>query len=341
MIWLTWRQFRGQFLATVGLLAVLVAYLLYLGVTIRDAYDSDIVGCVAARGCLIDDATASFIRDYRGPVTIPSIVLMILPALIGVFWGAPLITRELETNTHRLVWNQSVTRTYWLAIKLGFIGLVSLVLTGTLSVLLTWAASRYDLVGGNRFDQMSFASRNIAPLGYIVFAVVLGTLLGMVTRRTVPAMAVTLLIIGVVQVLAPTLVRPYLRAPVTVSVAYNAETRARGGSLDIPSSNPLSITGYSIPGALTLTDRTSLRNAGGTEVRATDVKDCLADEGVTSTDGWQQVERCIAAKNLHFDLEAQPANRYWSFQWIEFGAFVGLGLLLSGLAFWRIRHVRG
>ena len=37
----------------------------------------------------------------------------------GVFWGAPLVARELEAGTHRLVWNQSVTRTRWLAIKLG------------------------------------------------------------------------------------------------------------------------------------------------------------------------------------------------------------------------------
>ena len=41
-----------------------------------------------------------------------------LPALIGVFWGAPLVARELEAGTHRLVWNQSVTRTRWLATKL-------------------------------------------------------------------------------------------------------------------------------------------------------------------------------------------------------------------------------
>ena len=35
--------------------------------------------------------------------------------MIGAFWGAPMVARELETGTHRLVWNQSVTRTRWLA----------------------------------------------------------------------------------------------------------------------------------------------------------------------------------------------------------------------------------
>jgi ABC-type multidrug transport system ATPase subunit len=33
------------------------------------------------------------------------------PVLIGMFWGAPLVARELETGTFRLAWTQSVTRT--------------------------------------------------------------------------------------------------------------------------------------------------------------------------------------------------------------------------------------
>ena len=39
------------------------------------------------------------------------LLILIAPAITGVFWGAPLIARELETGTSRLTWNQSVTRT--------------------------------------------------------------------------------------------------------------------------------------------------------------------------------------------------------------------------------------
>ena len=42
--------------------------------------------------------------------------------VVGVFWGAPMIARELEAGTSRLVWTQSVTRTRWLATKLGVAG---------------------------------------------------------------------------------------------------------------------------------------------------------------------------------------------------------------------------
>ena len=40
------------------------------------------------------------------------------PLVLGLFWGAPLIAREIETGTHTLVWTQGVSRRRWLAGKL-------------------------------------------------------------------------------------------------------------------------------------------------------------------------------------------------------------------------------
>ena len=57
-------------------------------------------------------------------------VLAVAPAVIGIFWGAPLVARELETGTYRLAWNQSVTRGRWLAAKLGFSVLATAVAVG-------------------------------------------------------------------------------------------------------------------------------------------------------------------------------------------------------------------
>ena len=44
--------------------------------------------------------------------------MAVVPAVVGAFWGAPLVARELEAGTHRLAWNQAVTRTRWLTTKL-------------------------------------------------------------------------------------------------------------------------------------------------------------------------------------------------------------------------------
>ena len=340
MIWLTWRQSRAQLVAAAGLLVLLAVGLLYLGHVIRAGYTTDIVGCTG--GCDLGNARDHFVQSYRSLVTIPAIILIALPAIIGVFWGTPLITRELETNTHRLVWNQSITRTRWLATKLLLLGLAAITTTATLSLLLTNAASRYDQTIGNRFDPLSFASRNIAPLGYITFAFILGTTTGLYLRRTVPAMATTLLITGITQLLLPSLARPHLRPPATIAVQFDSTVRSAGGILDIGRNRPVAVVGYAIPGALMLQDHASLLSASGKTIYAADVQKCLStggSSGNAADNGPDPLEACMAGLNLHFDVQAQPASRYWSFQWLEAGIFFAVGLLLSGLAFWRIRHL--
>jgi hypothetical protein len=47
-----------------------------------------------------------------------------------------MVARELETGTHRPAWSQSVTRTRWLATKLGLSALA--VAVGALSLAVTW-----------------------------------------------------------------------------------------------------------------------------------------------------------------------------------------------------------
>ena len=76
------------------------------------------------------------------------ILLYVTPGIIGVFWGAPLVTRELEAGTFRLAWNQGVTRTRWIAVKLAAVGLAAMAVSGLLSLAVTWWASPVDRAGG-------------------------------------------------------------------------------------------------------------------------------------------------------------------------------------------------
>src|SRR5204862_259066 len=39
--------------------------------------------------------------------------------LVRLFWGAPLVAREVEQGTHRLVWVQGVSRRHWAVVKFG------------------------------------------------------------------------------------------------------------------------------------------------------------------------------------------------------------------------------
>lgn len=327
MIWLTWRQFRAQAITAGAALAVFAGLLVVLGLRINSSYDSTILACISPTNC--SDARDAFQEQFSMAIMLSSVALLVIPALIGAFWGAPLITRELETGTHRLVWNQSVTRNRWLAVKLAFVGLAAVVFTGALSILLTWAASRYDQVQGDRFAALAFGSRNIAPIGYAIFAFVAGTVLGLMLRKTVPTMAATLALVAALGVAVPLFVRPYLQPPVTTTVAFTPEA-LRSTRLSI-GEEQVRVGNYIVPGGWVLDTWHPVRDADGKIISGADVPGCL------SGDRERDVE-CIAARNVHFEAVYQPASRYWTFQLIEFGGYLVLAALLVAFGLRRIRH---
>src|SRR5262245_11880941 len=108
MIRMTLRQSRAQALVGAILLVLAAIYLLRLGGDIRAVRD-----------------TSQLQTQYKQTMLFIAAGFGLVPALIGAFWGAPLVARELETGTHRLVWNQSVPRRRWLAVKLTVLGLAS------------------------------------------------------------------------------------------------------------------------------------------------------------------------------------------------------------------------
>ncbi|MEN3608715.1 hypothetical protein [Plantactinospora sp. ZYX-F-223] len=322
MIWLTWRQFRGQAVVAVAVLAALATYLVVLGLRIRNAYEAN-VDCA---GCNAETAKDLFENAYFTPLLLTGFLVVLIPGILGAFWGAPLLAREFETGTHRLVWNQSVTRTRWLAVKLGLVTLAGVVVTGVLSLLLTWAASPYDKLFEGRFDPLYFPTRNIAPLGYAAFAVVAGITVGLLIRRTLPAMAILLAGFVLLQILMPTLVRPHLQPAVTETVAWTA-AGARGLSLN--PSGAVRTEGYAVPGAWVLTGNPQLFDASGKPASQEQFENCPH----TSPEVHMA---CVESKNFHMVLSYQPADRYWTFQWLELGMYLALAALLAGFAFWRI-----
>src|SRR6202011_1722116 len=109
---------------------------------LRHSYTADLASCTPQNTCF--DVLNALQMQYNGPFQLTELLVMAAPALIGIFWGAPLIAGELEHGTHYLAWNQSVTRTRWLAVKLTGVALASIVTAGALSLLLTWWASPLD-----------------------------------------------------------------------------------------------------------------------------------------------------------------------------------------------------
>ena len=235
MIWLTWRQFRAQAAMMAAALAVLAVILVVTGPGLADDYASGIATCTAQSGGCANFADR-FFQNHQDAFLAVTAVVLVLPALIGLFWGAPLITRELEAGTHRLVWNQSITRTRWLAVKLGLTGLAAMIAGSLASLAVTWWSSTIDQAATDQFPRLSplvFAARGVVPIGYAAFAFALGVTVGMLVRRTLPAMVVTLVVFLAVQIAMASVVRAHLLPP-TTSRGWSRCCSARAASSPSP-----------------------------------------------------------------------------------------------------------
>jgi ABC-type transport system involved in multi-copper enzyme maturation permease subunit len=211
MIRFAWLQARTQTAVAVAALAAAAILAAITGPRLLHFYDANVATCQFSTDCA--SVTTVFLSSYRWMQVAAPAVLLVLPALIGAFWGAPLIARELETGTFRLAWTQSVTRQRWLAVKLGLTGLASMAVAGLLSLILTWWFSPIDRVQRNPLTPAMFGVRGITPIGYAAFAFALGVTAGVLIRRTVPAMAATIVVFTGVRLAFSLWVRPCLIAP--------------------------------------------------------------------------------------------------------------------------------
>ena len=324
MIRFTWLQFRAQAVVVAGALALLA---------------------VAAAGLLHrDDGTA---RLWLG------VLVLVTPALIGMFWGAPLVAREFEEGTYRLAWTQSVTRTRWLVVKLAVVGLASMAAAGLLSLVVTWWSGPLDRTDLNQFA--TFDQRGIAPIGYAAFAFTLGVLAGALIRRTLPAMFVTLAVFIAVRLTEFSWLRPRLLHPVLLNLALNPASTGYGqqGTLSVLFSSP---TLMPDPPNLPNTWITSLGvvNARGQALTTQVLTRACPDIGQGGGGGGglgshskapqavvNRTQDCVAkiGTTYHEAVAYQPASRYWPLQWAELGVFLAAALLVAVACAWRVRKI--
>jgi hypothetical protein len=329
MIWLTWRQFRAQAVTAAAALAVFAVLLAVTGPHLASLYAaSGITGC---HGGSCGQLASNFLSQV-GTGLYPAVYLLgiagivLAPAVIGIFWGAPLIAREFEAGTFRLAWTQSITRTRWLAVKLALTGLAAMAITEALSLIQAWWAapigqaarlatdSNFPL-GMSPFSLLAFDAHGITPLGYAAFAFTLGVTAGALIRRTVPAM--------------PLSIRPHLFPPDHTTAALSSfsslptQIRPNGGfafGVDyLPSQ----------PGAWILSG--GAVNAAGQPV-STSPAACRS-EAITGSPAWTP---CLTSHGIRIAVSYQPTSRYWALQLTETAIYVALALVLASYCFWRL-----
>jgi hypothetical protein len=329
MIWFTWRQFRTQTVIAAAALAAFGVLLLVTAHIITDLY-ADVAAC--HNDC--DGVVSVFLARFQSSAAFPTYLAAlglayVLPALLGIFWGAPLIARELETGTHRLAWNQSVTRTRWLAVKLASGCAIAATSTGLLSWAATVCFQRVITASHDGMIPLLYGGRGIVPVAYAVFAFLLGVTTGMLVRRVVPAMAATLAIHAGAVLAMPLWVRARLIPAQHKAITLDAQN-LQGISIS-QDSGTIYVFGKEMEGAWTVGNRT-ITSDGTTFTGPVDLTACGPNGTQVKCSEW------LGSLGLRQDLLYHPGSHFWPLQWAEAGVFIGLAALLAAFCFWWIRH---
>jgi hypothetical protein len=316
MTWLTWRQHRQQALfAALGFVA-LAALLIPTDLQMHDALGANgLSQCLdtlgpSDGGChALVDAFSERFKLLRGV----AILLLFVPLLVGMFLGPPLVARELENGTHRLVWTQGVTRLRWALVKIGLVGALAVAIAAGYALLVGWWMTPLDRVNTSRLEPGLFDMQGLVPVAYTLFAVGLGIAAGTVTRKVLSAMALTVFVFVSVRLAVDLLARPHFLEPLRrVVPALGGKDPTTSGDW-IVSSKVHDASG-------------NLLSGNGITLCPPGQRACLDKFGNSPLTGAYNV------------VTYQPAGRFWTFQGIETGLFVALTALLIAFAVYRIKR---
>jgi ABC-type transport system involved in multi-copper enzyme maturation permease subunit len=333
MIWLTWRQHRQQALAGAIGLGLIAVFLLLTHTGIANTFKSTgLQSCLSVPGRDCGQLADQFDQQYRGyQFLIP--LFLVIPLLAGLFWGAPLVARELEQGTHRLAWTQSVTRRRWFTTKAALIAGGSVLGAVAFAELVTWWSSIFVSLHDDRFNPGIFDIRGIVPIAYVLFAVTLGVLIGTLVRRTLPAMAATLAGFIGVRVLVTMFLRPHYLAAKTASIPV------------VIKGSGVQVGGTILNGAWIIKQVTVDRlghfvySGGGITITPAIAGRCPGvippPPNMPSPD---QLGQCFSRLGLHTLTTYQPASRFWAFQSIEFAIYAVLAAAFLATAAWVVRR---
>jgi hypothetical protein len=258
--------------------------------------------------------------------------LQILPFLIGLILGTPLIASELEAKTNRLAWAQGVTRTRWLLMSWLTLVISVVIAMSLLAPIIQWWLTHVhasDFVGTSLIQSNQFSISGVAPIAAAVFALSFGACAGALWGRVSWSVAATLvglwLVLGgmmgwIVPSLAPQVAVPLSAAKLPSSLGWLVSAGVRRNPVVHVGSHTSSVTAIVQHCANIANSSPNMQSGGGNESLV--YLNCLKSHGVQAVDFYQ------------------PASHYWILQWREAGVYLVLVAALLGLSVWVVRRRR-
>ena len=332
MTWLTWRQYRAQGAVAVALLAVAAAAIIADGLRIAAQWHSVLVSCAGNSACLQQQGPL-----VNGVVSDLPYICLIVPVALGLLCGAPLVAHEFETRTCDFAWAQSITRTRWLAVKVGWLLLAAAVWGGVIAALVTWWSGPRNAAFGNAFQSNYFDQQGLVPVAYAVFATALGIAAGAVLRRTLPAIAIVIGgFIGMRLWISQDL-RMHFMAPVTTFYGVAANFNPPAGSINT-GGGLIDKAGQLVTGQFGNVMIDGVPSASLPAACQRLIPASASGPAGPSNATLNAVYGCLQQAGYRQFLSYQPISRWWAFQGIETGIYLAVALLLVAVTFYVVRH---
>ncbi len=322
LAWVTWRQHRSALAGVLVVLGGVGIWMLFNGLAMHHAYTRlglDSCGKLSDPSC--QNQLTIFQQQYMGWTDHLPQLVMLVPGLIGIFVGAPLVARELESGTFRFAWTLARSRVQWVVTKLLLLAAVLAVGTLAFSALATWWYGPFDAINGRLSSYGAYEITGVIFAARTLFGFALGALLGVLIRRTVPAMAATAAIwIGVV-LSSVIWLRPLIAKPISVIGQV-----AKGP-----------IPGHDVPLNATVVSHW-FQDAAGHRVDSDQLfqQVLLAHRGNPISP--DQFNAYLAQHHISGWVSYRPNGWFWHFQLIESAGYLGLAVLLAVAAVLLLRR---
>lgn len=324
MSWLVWRQHRGELLFVSGGVVLVTAFLAVVHALLAQSYaELGIGACEGATTETCRNALNSLLLNYTW-LSLVVYALLLTPVLLGMFVAAPLVAREFEAGTFRFAWMQSVTRSRWFWAKVLAVALASALAAAAVTSAVSWALEplvRVDaLMTLNFLIPMTFPLFDVSGSALVattLLAIAAGTFFGALSKRTVLAMVLTLVVFAGVRIPMNAYVRPNLLPPLTLTAPISVNNVLQL----VPLGSWLRGSGF-------------IDGQGNTyELLAMVAGPC----GQSASDS-AGFARCVDGLGLRSYVIFEPPDRFWLYQGIESGTYVTLALVLFLGAWWQVRY---
>jgi hypothetical protein len=299
LAWVSWRQNRTAAIGTAAFLGAVAVYLLIMGLRIRGGY-ANVSGCSLQAGRISQTCgiALTLFGSYHVDGEATAAVMLAVPMLAGVFAGAPILARELDSGTFRFAWTQGAGRIRPTVARLVLPAVTLTAAAAAVSQLFGWFYYPFFATGDSAFDPQYFSLTGIAFAAWTLAAFAIGVLAGALIRKVVPAIAAGMATWAGLLLATVLYLREHYQAPLTV--------RGQGP----PGASPWVINQWwTGPNGGAITNENQII--------------ALINHPRPGYAQWATY---------------QPGARYWDFQFIESGWLLVLSLLLIAATIWLIRR---